>query len=389
MRIASVLLRRTADVMRIAKSVLCRRNSVITLLIVGTFIFWIVVTVISQRTPTDDEDDNTTVDLVPETQPTIRVDFRSKVMEQSILTSKGVLSYDEVERNVFRPNNYFIAGRRSPLLKLDYINKSTCAEVFDEWLSIAQRKNSDIKPPRRIPSSMQDAFLLSGYAFLQNRYYNDKTDSSEVDWNPLMADLMRYPADQLTGYREQGLSMYHALRDYPLHNQVGFVVGSETPWVEIHALKSGARKVFTVEYQRILISEKYNISYIHPIDFASQWAKNRGTFDFAISFSSIEHSGLGRYGDILDPIGDLREVRKIRCLLKNKGLFFVAVPRGVDMILFNAHRFYGRMRLSMLMTGFEWLATYRGSTPHPVVPKQDDFENFGLNHQDLFVLQKT
>ena len=44
-----------------------------------------------------------------------------------------------------------------------------------------------------------------------------------------------------------------------------------------------------------------------------------GTFDFAASFSSIEHSGLGRYGDPIDPIGDLREMLKIKCMLKKGG----------------------------------------------------------------------
>ncbi|KAI1712609.1 hypothetical protein Ddc_12401 [Ditylenchus destructor] len=34
--------------------------------------------------------------------------------------------------------------------------------------------------------------------------------------------------------------------------------------------------------------------------------------DFIASYSSIEHSGLGRYGVPIDPIGDLREMQKVR-----------------------------------------------------------------------------
>lgn len=74
-------------------------------------------------------------------------------------------------------------------------------------------------------------------------------------------------------------------------------------------------------------------------------------FDFIVTFSSLEHSGLGRYGDPLDPFGDIKEMRKLRCLLKPGGLFFLGVPTGPDTIVFNAHRIYGRLRLPFMMEG--------------------------------------
>lgn len=41
--------------------------------------------------------------------------------------------------------------------------------------------------------------------------------------------------------------------------------------------------------------------------------------DFAVSFSSIEHNGLGRYGDALDPNGDLRDVELLSCIIRPGG----------------------------------------------------------------------
>ena len=38
-----------------------------------------------------------------------------------------------------------------------------------------------------------------------------------------------------------------------------------------------------------------------------------------ITYSSLEHSGLGRYGDSLNPWGDLITMAKAWCLLKPKG----------------------------------------------------------------------
>ncbi|KHJ95599.1 hypothetical protein OESDEN_04453 [Oesophagostomum dentatum] len=155
--------------------------------------------------------------------------------------------------------------------------------------------------------------------------------------------------------------------------------------------------VYTVEYQETTIIGTDKLKYIHPIELAERWKELRHLtyfrfaekFDFAITFSSIEHSGLGRYGDPLDPIGDLREVMKVMCLLRKGGLFFVGFPRGRDAIKYNAHRYYGRMRLAMVMTGFEWLATYRGNSSHPENPRREDYETYEKHNQDLYVLAKA
>uniref|UniRef100_A0A914VJR1 Uncharacterized protein n=1 Tax=Plectus sambesii TaxID=2011161 RepID=A0A914VJR1_9BILA len=85
------------------------------------------------------------------------------------------------------------------------------------------------------------------------------------------------------------------------------------------ALYHGAAKVITAEYAPLTI-EHPQIAYVHPIELVKNWEKYAGV-DFIASFSSIEHSGLARYGDPPDPIGDLREMSKIFCLLKQGGLF--------------------------------------------------------------------
>jgi SAM-dependent methyltransferase len=54
----------------------------------------------------------------------------------------------------------------------------------------------------------------------------------------------------------------------------------------------------------------------------------------------VEHIGLGRYGDPLDPEGDLKAIKElIRVLAPNGNLLFV-VPVGKPKIMFNAHRIY-------------------------------------------------
>ena len=72
------------------------------------------------------------------------------------------------------------------------------------------------------------------------------------------------------------------------------VIGSEIPWVEACCLLCGAREVVTLEYGKI-ISEHPQIKTMTPGEFRRAFQdKILGTFDAIVTFSSIEHSGLGR-----------------------------------------------------------------------------------------------
>jgi hypothetical protein len=54
----------------------------------------------------------------------------------------------------------------------------------------------------------------------------------------------------------------------------------------------------------------------------------------------IEHIGLGRYGDPLDPDGDLKAIGELVRVLAPGGDLLVAVPIGRPRVEFNAHRVY-------------------------------------------------
>src|SRR5205085_1217411 len=76
--------------------------------------------------------------------------------------------------------------------------------------------------------------------------------------------------------------------------------------------------------------------------------------DVAISFSSLEHSGLGRYGDGINPWGDLLTVAKVSCVVKQKtGHIIFGVPSGAkDFLYYNAHRVYGPNRWPLFLTNW-------------------------------------
>ena len=54
----------------------------------------------------------------------------------------------------------------------------------------------------------------------------------------------------------------------------------------------------------------------------------------------VEHVGLGRYGDPLDPKGDLTAMSELQRVVAPGGNLYFVVPVGKPKILFNAHRIY-------------------------------------------------
>ena len=66
----------------------------------------------------------------------------------------------------------------------------------------------------------------------------------------------------------------------------------------------------------------------------------------------VEHVGLGRYGDALDPIGDLKAMTELKRVLAVGGSLLFVVPVGRPSIRFNAHRIYS---YEQVMREFEGL----------------------------------
>jgi hypothetical protein len=67
----------------------------------------------------------------------------------------------------------------------------------------------------------------------------------------------------------------------------------------------------------------------------------------------IEHIGLGRYGDALDPNGDLAAVAELKRVLAVGGSLLFVVPVGKPRIEFNAHRVYSYEQVLDCFRGLE------------------------------------
>lgn len=84
---------------------------------------------------------------------------------------------------------------------------------------------------------------------------------------------------------------------------------------------------------------------------------------------TIEHVGLGRYGDPIDPDGDLKAINEMQRVLAKGGNLLFVVPVGQPRIEFNAHRVYA---YEQIMEYFEGLTLKEFA----LIP--DDFKTHGL-----------
>lgn len=105
-----------------------------------------------------------------------------------------------------------------------------------------------------------------------------------------------------------------------------FVVGLSA-YYDTVSLDMRARKSFG--------NEKVQVADAISLPFESK------SFDVLVSLCSIEHFGLGRYGDSFDAQGDLTGFNEMWRVLKPGGLLIFTTAMGLNtVILFNAHRIY-------------------------------------------------
>ncbi|MDH5719757.1 MAG: DUF268 domain-containing protein [Spirochaetia bacterium] len=67
---------------------------------------------------------------------------------------------------------------------------------------------------------------------------------------------------------------------------------------------------------------------------------------------TVEHVGLGRYGDKIDYDGDLKAIEELKRVLAQNGDLLFVVPLGKPKLVFNAHRIYSYDQIINYFNGF-------------------------------------
>ena len=214
-----------------------------------------------------------------------------------------------------------------------------------------------IEAPRGIPGEMYDEYTMGGKILLEYNYANDCSDEIQEFINNGFTEeaFLKYVA--MSKDREQNYYgptdtwLHEALDKYPIEDKDICIMGSTCPWYEALLMTRGARKCTVIEYSK-RESFHEDIKYIQPHNLEDR------KFDACFSISSYEHDGLGRYGDPLNPNGDLEAMENTKDLLQEGGLLYLAVPIGIDKTVFNVHRVYGEKRIGLLLKGWDVVDQY-------------------------------
>ena len=224
-------------------------------------------------------------------------------------------------------------------------------------------------PPKTIPKDLIREFTMDNripvkYWYFDQQYLGKKamtpvwTEKLIENWIKLAKKGIlngNYGAGETNALRD-GLRHAPGVKDDRV-----LVIGSENLWAEACVLEAGASEVLTLEYGSI-ISEHPKVKAIVPYDFRMRFLNNTlGRFDAIVTFSSVEHSGLGRYGDALNPWGDLIAIARAWCVTKVGGSLTIGVQYNYEheYLRFNADRWYGKIRYPYLTTN--WKQFYKGA----------------------------
>lgn len=237
-------------------------------------------------------------------------------------------------------------------------------EVIRNELRIYPTFRRIVVPPVSIPPALLAEYTLNGsipaYSF---EYRSDATDDTfqgrvvarywdRPNWEKLLLEVAN-KTEKYYGYTD---SLLHALFSrFSLAGKSVVICGSEVPLYEAFAHYYGAANITTLEYGMRVMDDPPFSTVLTPAQFEALPVKP--TFDVAISVSSFEHDGLGRYGDPLDGGADLATMRGYRSIVKPGGHMVLVVPVGQDAIVNNLHRVYGRIRWPLLTAGWELVDT--------------------------------
>lgn len=215
-------------------------------------------------------------------------------------------------------------------------------------------------PPKTIPKELYAQFTMNGKIPVLESYYNDTYASDKprvYSKKSIDERVQKIQEGALGHYGITDKWLYEAFTAYPIRGKEVVIIGSASPWYESMVIAYGGHPT-TIEYNS-LVTDDPRLTVMTP----AQYQQNPKKFDLILSISSIEHDGLGRYGDPLNPNADLQFMERAKKeLLKPTGHMLLAVPIGQDALTWNAHRIYGRLRFPLLIKGWKILQTFGFTT---------------------------
>lgn len=194
---------------------------------------------------------------------------------------------------------------------------------------------------RNLPRYLKDIIIFK----IKDKDYKDFPFSFPL---PQLADLYDNSGIMSGHYFHQDLLV--AKKIFKNNPKKHIDIGSRTDGFVAHIASFREIEVFDIRKNEIkidnIIFRQADLMKLQPnfIDYC----------DSISSLHAIEHFGLGRYGDPIDPKGHLKALKSIHKILRQGGRFYFSVPIGKQRIEFNGHRIFSiRYLLDLLKANYQ------------------------------------
>lgn len=228
----------------------------------------------------------------------------------------------------------------------------------------------DLKKMRRFLIESSSEFKISKlYPIFGEKYSHDA-----ISWNYFFQDL----------YVAQLIFENKPIKHIDVGSRIDGFISNVATFREI--------EVYDI---RVVREDIPNVKFIQA-DICSNEFEFCNYCDSISSLHVIEHLGLGRYGDKLDPNGYIIGLKNITRALKINGIFYLSVPIGEQRIEFNAHRVFSTKHIIHLLSPYYNIVSFSYVNDKSMffrnIPLADKgFENdFGCYYGcGIFVLRKV
>lgn len=270
------------------------------------------------------------------------------VFEDFLVNGLWEISFVRRDDLVFSPSH------ASFPCELDSPNITRFPDLFIGKFDAITPRNYCQEPPRSIPENLRRQYTMNGKIPVQSFYLDDRRSAPVRNTRQIYERTFKAIKDGTFQY--YGLTydyLLAALRDFPIAHKQIIIAGLAGCSCDAIAILHDACEVIAVDYNPPYCEHEL----VRSIGM-DEFNKLSDRPEACISISSFEHDGLGRYGDPLDPEGDLLAMRGLKTRMAANGLLYLSVPVGRDLLAWNAHRIYGRLRLPKLLEGWAFLSSY-------------------------------
>ena len=171
----------------------------------------------------------------------------------------------------------------------------------------------------------------------EERMFRARMTDASFGWGrriPIL-DERDQPSGSLGAYFHQDLLVARWVRDAAPRRHID--VGSRIDGFIGHLAVFREVEVLDIRPQSAVVP---NVRF-HRVDLTGGlpgcW---HGAADSVSCLHTIEHFGLGRYGDAIDPQGHEAGLRQLRQMVGVGGMLYLSTPMGPQRVEFNAHRIF-------------------------------------------------